>query len=714
MEDDDKHEKSLIDSSTPETSATDPSDALGEGEGCLSVAIKSVNVSEEGAELQGENLRDGLNQHKYETEKHDQSTEDQVHESRNLDIKDLKEVKHGSEEVFVEEKETDPVFDGTETPELEANLEFSSQTFDLDPDVQVNAWPEKAVALKNFVKEKGSIAVSTVLRRLSGKNDEGTADTDEKTEGSVKHDNGSSDPRQKEVSQKVRDQSAWNPLNFIKIGRNVVTDSKTGHAEDTLFGCSTDEPTMRGRIMVYTRLGCQDCKRVRSLFRQKRLRFVEINIDIFPTRKFELEKITGSSAVPKVLFNDFLVGGLTELETMNDSGQLDEKIKGIFSEEPPPTAPLPPLPGEDDESGSGKVDELASVVRKMKESIILKDRFYKMRRFSNCFLGSEAVDFLSDDQYLEREEAVEFGRKLVSQHFFRHVLDENIFEDGNHLYRFLEHDPVIMTQCYNIPRGMFEVKPKPVTEIASRLRFLSYAIIEAYMSEDGKHVDYWRIHSCEEFKRYLRIIEELQRVDLESLSREEKLAFFINLYNMMAIHAILTWGHPVGALERRKFFGDFKYVIGGCAYSLSAIHNGILRGNQRPPYNLTKPFGQKDKRLKVALPYPEPLVHFALVCGTRSGPALRCYSPGNLDKELMEAARDFIRNGGVSVDAEAKVASVTKILQWYSMDFGKNELEVLKHAVNYLDPAESEEILELLSKTPMKVIYQPYDWGLND
>lgn len=99
--------------------------------------------------------------------------------------------------------------------------------------------------------------------------------------------------------------------------------------------------------------------------------------------------------------------------------------------------------------------------------------------------------------------------------------------------------------------------------------------------------------------RYLRTIEELQRVDLEPLSREEKLAFFINLYNMMAIHAILTWGYPLGALDRRTFFGEFKYVIGGCAYSLSAIHNGILRGNQRPPYNLTKPFGNRDARLKV-------------------------------------------------------------------------------------------------------------------
>jgi hypothetical protein len=50
------------------------------------------------------------------------------------------------------------------------------------------------------------------------------------------------------------------------------------------------------------------------------------------------------------------------------------------------------------------MDELATIVRKMRESVTPKDRFYKMRRFSNCFLGSEAVDFLSEDQYLERDE----------------------------------------------------------------------------------------------------------------------------------------------------------------------------------------------------------------------------------------------------------------------------------------------------------------------
>lgn len=67
---------------------------------------------------------------------------------------------------------------------------------------------------------------------------------------------------------------------------------------------------------------------------------------------------------------------------------------------------------------------------------------------------------------------------------------------------------------------------------------------------------------------------------------------------------------------------------------------------------------------QVALQYPEPLIHFALVCGNRSGPALRCYSPGNIDKELMEAARDFLR-GGLIVDLNAKVVYATKILKWY-------------------------------------------------
>ena len=136
----------------------------------------------------------------------------------------------------------------------------------------------------------------------------------------------------------------------------------------------------------------------------KRLRYVEINIDVYPSRKQELEKISGSTSVPKVFFNEILIGGLNELKAQSQSGKLDEKIEFLVNEAPSIEAPLPPLSGEDDESSSGALDEMALIVSKMKEVIVAKDRFYKMRRFTNCFLGSEAVDFLSEDQYLERQE----------------------------------------------------------------------------------------------------------------------------------------------------------------------------------------------------------------------------------------------------------------------------------------------------------------------
>ncbi|KAK8552237.1 hypothetical protein V6N13_120649 [Hibiscus sabdariffa] len=632
---------------------------------------------------------------------------DNMNKDGDLDSKAQAETDETTKENLTEE-EPEPVFDGTEVPGMQANRSSSFLSLDPDPEEEGSVWPEKAAALKSFVKEKGA-AVTSVLRRFSFKRDgveQAVVDVDKETSDSAKlGEQTAMPPRTAEVS-------AWNPLNYIKVSRDTDLERKAKQGKN-IFEESLLPIITKGRIMLYTRIGCQDCREVRLFLHRKRLRYVEINIDVYPSRKLELEKFSGSCAVPKVIFNEVLIGGLSELKGLDESGKLDDKIDFLIAEEPSTEAPLPPLSGEDDVSNDGSVDELALIVQKMKETIVVKDRLYKMRRFTNCFLGSEAVDFLSEDQYLEREEAVEYGQKLASEHFFRHVLDENLFEDGDHLYRFLGHDPTVSSQCHNIPSGIIELKPKPIAEIASRLRVLSYAIFEAYASEDGTHIDYTSIHGSEEFARYLRIVQELQRVKVQDMPREEKLAFFINLYNMMAIHAILAWGHPAGPLERRKLFGDFKYVVGGCTYSLSSIQNGILRANQRPPYNLLKPFGVKDKRLQVALPYPEPLVHFALVSGSRSGPALRCYSPGNIDKELMDAARDFLRAGGLIVDLNGKVAYASKILKWYSVDFGKTELEVLKHASNYLKPTESEALLQMIADGQLKVIYQPYDWRLN-
>jgi hypothetical protein len=212
---------------------------------------------------------------------------------------------------------------------------------------------------------------------------------------------------------------------------------------------------------------------------------------------------------------------------------------------------------------------------------------------------------------------------------------ENLFEDGYHLYRFLEHDPAVATKCYNVNGYINDMEPLSATEVEVNLRQFSSAIIDAYVSEDGKQVDYRSISTSEEFRRqgkqyciqfyvfllvsifyicnpfidnremfvtrYLKMTQDLHRVDVSTLSPEQKLAFFINLYNLMMIHAIIILGHPEGWLDRRKLFADFQYLIGGFPFSVSDVQNGVLRANRRPPYQLAKPFGPNDKRVSVSV-----------------------------------------------------------------------------------------------------------------
>lgn len=49
----------------------------------------------------------------------------------------------------------------------------------------------------------------------------------------------------------------------------------------------------------------------------------------------------------------------------------------------------------------------------------------------------------------------------------------------------------------------------------------------------------------------------------------------------------------------------------------------------------------------------------------------------------------------------------------FSVDFGKNELEILRWLVNHLEPSKAENLLELLDGNQFKVVYQPYDWAPN-
>ena len=128
------------------------------------------------------------------------------------------------------------------------------------------------------------------------------------------------------------------------------------------------------------------------------------------------------------------------------------------------------------------------------------------------------------------------------------------------------------------------------------------------------------------FASYVKATAQLQRVDVNSLSREEKIAFFINIYNALVIHANVARGPPTNIWQRYKFFNYTSYIIGGYLYCLQDIENGVLRANRRGIAQFRRPFGSKDPRRKIALNRHEPRIHFALVCGAKSCPPIKTYS----------------------------------------------------------------------------------------
>ncbi|XP_020262235.1 uncharacterized protein LOC109838185, partial [Asparagus officinalis] len=470
------------------------------------------------------------------------------------------------------------------------------------------------------------------------------------------------------------------------------------------------------QISFFSRSSCRDSTSIRTFLRQNNLPFVEINLDVFPERENELKERSGSLIVPQIFINEKLLGGVVVFNSLRNSGEFERRLKEIGGVKCPESAPRAPVYGFDDEEEvkRRRVDGLIGIVRVLRQRLPIRDRILRMKMVRNCFSGSEMVEAIILQMDCGRKKAVEIGRELARKHYIHHVFREDNFEDGhNQFYRFLEHDPII-PKCFNFRGATNDDEPKSVSVVGQRLAKLMSALLEAYASDDRRHLDYPRIAASEEFRRYVNLVQDLQRVDIFTLSVDETMAFFLNLYNAMVIHAVSRVERKPGVIDRRAFFNEFQYIVGGYPYSLSTIKNGILRSNRRQPYSFVKPFSANDKRLEVALPKLNPLIHFGLCNGTRSCPAVRFFTAQGVETELRYSAREFFSNGGIDVDLSKRTVYLSKIMKWYDVDFGQEKEKMLKWILNYLDATKAGLLTHLLDDGgPVVIAYQKFDWSLN-
>ena len=150
------------------------------------------------------------------------------------------------------------------------------------------------------------------------------------------------------------------------------------------------------------------------------------------------------------------------------------------------------------------------------------------------------------------------------------------------------------------------------------------------------------------------VYQQIKQFSVESLSsREEKLAFYINTYNILALKMVVDhWPlqsiKDVGSLFR-PVWGKTAGIIGGKEASLDDIENSIIR------------------------PMGEPRIHLAIVCASVSCPDLRTepYLAEKLNLQLDDQAKVFLNNNKKGLSVGKKAIHISKIFDWFEKDFSK-------------------------------------------
>ncbi|NIQ39648.1 MAG: DUF547 domain-containing protein [Proteobacteria bacterium] len=253
---------------------------------------------------------------------------------------------------------------------------------------------------------------------------------------------------------------------------------------------------------------------------------------------------------------------------------------------------------------------------------------------------------------------------------------------------------------------------EPTEEIHIALRKAIADLQADFFDLEAGKINYDAMRGTKQFNNYVRLAGFLKKYDLKSLTdREQRLAFWINLYNTMVIHGIVSLGIKESVKEKRGFFDRVTYDIAGYLFSLNDIEHGILRGNKRIPHRLWRAFGRSDPRCHFIISPMDVRIHFALVCGSQSCPPIGFYNANDIESQLELATQTFVNSKEVEIILEERVLRISQIFKWYGGDFGGRD-NLIGFIIRYLDYGEKKGYLRK-NISQVRIQYKNYDWSLN-
>ena len=70
------------------------------------------------------------------------------------------------------------------------------------------------------------------------------------------------------------------------------------------------------------------------------------------------------------------------------------------------------------------------------QTLEVKDRWYNLKKYSQCFIGSELVDWFQQNKNVPIEEAIALGENLLKYRLIYHVHNDHNFKNDFLFYRF--------------------------------------------------------------------------------------------------------------------------------------------------------------------------------------------------------------------------------------------------------------------------------------
>ncbi|EDP71322.1 hypothetical protein FBALC1_02522 [Flavobacteriales bacterium ALC-1] len=205
-------------------------------------------------------------------------------------------------------------------------------------------------------------------------------------------------------------------------------------------------------------------------------------------------------------------------------------------------------------------------------------------------------------------------------------------------------------------------------------------LLQKHVTQNG-NVDYKGFKSSQkDLLGYISVLKKMY-LKLDSLSKNEKLAYWINTYNALTIDLIIR-NYPLKSIKEIKDPWDQRlWKFGDKWQNLNDIEHKILRKMN------------------------EPRIHFAIVCASESCPKLlnEAFTSENLEEQLSRVTKGFLSDTSKNELSKNNI-KLSKIFKWFKKDFEKNG-----SLIDFLNGYS-----EVVISNKAKKSFKDYNWDLNN